>query len=59
MFTVEVQLAGQAPFPAVFGHRFRSTSSRWWHPEVRLSVAVDEADKNNEVAIDWTKSPLA
>ena len=59
MFTVEVQLAGQAPFPAVFGHRVPIDKLALVAPGVRLSVAVDEADKNNEVAIDWTKSPLA
>jgi hypothetical protein len=28
-------------------------------PGVKLAVAVNLADKMNEVAIDWDKSPLA
>jgi hypothetical protein len=59
MFTVEVQLAGQAPFPAVFGHRVPLDKLALVAPGVRVAVAVNEADKHNEVAIDWTKSPLA
>jgi len=26
---------------------------------VKLAVAVDETDKNEEVAIDWDRSPIA
>jgi hypothetical protein len=59
VFTVEVSLAGQAPFPAMFGHRVPLDKLASVSPGVTLSVAVDEADKNQEVAIDWTKSPLA
>jgi hypothetical protein len=28
-------------------------------PGVKLVVAVDESDKNNEVAIDWDRSPIS
>jgi hypothetical protein len=59
VFTLEVELAGQAPFPAVFGHRVPLDKLATVAPGVRVSVAVNEADKHNEVAIDWTKSPLA
>jgi hypothetical protein len=59
VFTVEVTLAGQAPFPAMFGHRVPLDKLASVSPGVTLSVAVNEADKNQEVAIDWTRSPLA
>jgi hypothetical protein len=58
LFTVEVSLAGQAPFPAVFGHRVPVAKVAQVAPGVKLAVAVNEADKNEEVAIDWDKSPI-
>jgi len=58
LFTVEVSLAGEAPFPAVFGHRVPLAKLSAVAPGVKLAVAVDEANKNEEVAIDWDKSPL-
>ena len=58
MFTVEVTLAGQAPFPAIFGHRVPLDKLAVVAPGVRLSVAVNPANPSQEVAIDWTKSPL-
>jgi hypothetical protein len=58
LFTVEVSLAGQAPFPAVFGHRVPLAKVASVAPGVKLAVAVDEADRNQEVAIDWDKSPI-
>jgi hypothetical protein len=58
LFTVEVTLAGQAPFPAVFGHRVPLAKLASVAPGVKLAVAVDESDKNNEVAIDWDRSPI-
>ena len=58
LFTVEVSLAGQAPFPAVFGHRVPIAKVALVAPGVKLAVAVDESDKNEEVAIDWDKSPI-
>ena len=59
VFTVEVQLAGEAPFPAVFGHRVPLAKIASVAPGVKLAVAVDEADRNEEVAIDWDRSPIA
>ena len=58
LFTVEVSLAGQAPFPAVFGHRVPLAKVAEMAPGVKLAVAVDESDKNEEVAIDWDRSPI-
>jgi len=58
MFTVEVTLAGQSPFPAVFGHRVPRDKAGLIGPGTKLAVAVNEADKNQEVAIDWNQSPL-
>jgi hypothetical protein len=58
VFTVEVALAGQAPFPAVFGHRVPSAKVGQIAPGVRLSVAVDPENQYQDVAIDWDKSPL-
>jgi len=58
LFTVEVTLAGQAPFPAVFGHRVPVDKVASVAPGVKLAVAVDESNKNQDVAIDWDKSPL-
>ena len=58
VFTVEVALAGQAPFPAVFGHRVPSGKVGQIAPGVKLSVAVDPQNQYQDVAIDWDKSPL-
>jgi hypothetical protein len=59
MFTVEVTLPGQSPFPAVFGHRVPKDKAGLIGPGSKLAVAVDQADKNQEVAIDWNQSPMA
>jgi hypothetical protein len=58
IFTVEVTLPGQAPFPAVFGHRVPLAKVAYVAPGTKLAVAVNEANKNQEVAIDWDQSPL-
>jgi hypothetical protein len=58
IFTVEVTLPGQAPFPAVFGHRVPIAKLAAVAPGVKLAVAVNEANKNQEVAIDWDASPI-
>jgi hypothetical protein len=58
LFTVEVSLAGEAPFPAVFGHRVPLDKLAAVSPGVKLAVAVNPENKNQEVAIDWDKSPL-
>ena len=59
IFTVEVTLAGEPPFPAVFGHRVPLAKVAIVAPGVKVAVAVNEANKNQEVAIDWDKSPVA
>lgn len=58
VFTVEVSLAGQAPFPAVFGHRVPLAKVASVAPGVKLAVAVDPTNPNQDVAIDWDKSPI-
>jgi hypothetical protein len=59
LFTLEVTLAGQAPFPAMFGHRVPLAKVASVAPGVRLSVAVDPSDPHEEVAIDWDRSPIS
>jgi hypothetical protein len=59
VFTVEVTLAGEQPFPAVFGHFVRPDKVALLAPDVRLAVSVDPQNKNQDVAIDWDKSPIA
>ena len=59
LFTVEVSVPGQAPFPAVFGHRVPVAKVSTVAPGVTLSVAVNMADRNQEVAIDWDNSPVS
>lgn len=59
LFTVEVSVAGENPFPAVFGHRVPLAKLATVAPGVRLAVAVNMANRNNEVAIDWERSPLS
>jgi hypothetical protein len=58
MFTVEVSLAGQTPFPAVFGHRVPKDKAGSIGPGTKLAVAVNPVNKNQEVAIDWNQSPM-
>jgi hypothetical protein len=52
-------VAGENPFPAVFGHRVPLAKLATVAPGVKLAVAVDLSDRNNEVAIDWDRSPLS
>jgi hypothetical protein len=59
LFTLEVSLPGQAAFPAMFGHRVPLAKVASVAPGVKLAVAVDEADRYNEVAIDWDRSPIS
>ena len=59
VFTVEVTVAGEKPFPAVFGHRVPVAKVASIAPGVKLAVAVDMSDRHNEVAIDWDKSPIS
>lgn len=58
LFTVEVSLAGQTPFPAVFGHMVPVDKLVTVGPGVKLAVAVDPDNRNQAVAIDWAKSPI-
>ena len=58
IFTVEVSVAGEAPFPAVFGHRVPLDKIATVAPGVKLAIAVNMANRNQEVAIDWDKSPI-
>jgi uncharacterized membrane protein YgcG len=58
LFTLEVSLAGQKPFPAVFGHRVPADKLAQVAPGVKLAVAVGATDPSHEVAIDWDKSPI-
>jgi len=58
LFTVDVSVAGENPFPAVFGHRVPLAKVVTLGPGVKLAVAVNMANRNNEVAIDWDLSPL-
>ena len=58
VFTVEVSLAGEDPFPAVFGHFVRPDKVGLLAPGVHLSVSVDPQNKYQDVAIDWDNSPL-
>jgi hypothetical protein len=58
LFTVTCNVPGQPPFPAVFGHRVPVDKVASLAPGVRLNVAVNLADRMNEVAIDWDTSPI-
>ncbi len=58
LFTAEVSMAGETPWPAVFGHRVPLDKVAEVAPGVKLAVAVDLADRNQEVAIDWDESPI-
>ena len=59
VFTLQVQLAGEPPFPAVFNYRVPADKLARVVPGARLAVAVNPANRNQEGAIDWTRSPLA
>ncbi|MGD0409794.1 MAG: hypothetical protein ABSB34_12500 [Candidatus Limnocylindrales bacterium] len=59
LFTVEVSLAGERPFPAVFSHRVPLAKVASVAPGVKLAVAVDPTNKSQAVAIDWDRSPIS
>ena len=59
LFTVECEVPGQGKFPSVFGHRVPLAKLSAVAPGVKLVVAVNMANKNQEVAIDWDASPVA
>ena len=58
LFTVKVTVPGQGTWPAVMGHYVPQAKAGVLGPGVKLAVAVNIADKMNEVAIDWDQSPL-
>ena len=58
LFTVKVTVPGQGTWPAVMGHYVPQAKVGTVGPGVKLAVAVNMADKMNEVAIDWDQSPL-
>lgn len=58
IFTVECDVPGGGQFPAVFGHRVPIAKLAAVAPGVKLTVAVNMSNKNQEVAIDWDKSPI-
>ena len=58
LFTLEVSLAGEKPFSAIFGHRVPLAKLASVTPGVKLEVAVDQSDSSQAVAIDWDKSPI-
>lgn len=57
LFTVAVQVPGEASFPAVFGHRVPVARVSAVGPGMIVPVAVNLADRNNQVAIDWDALP--
>lgn len=59
IFTVECEIPGVGKFPAVFGHRVPLAKLSAVAPGVKLVVAVNMANRNQEVAIDWDASPIA
>jgi len=59
LFTLDVTLAGQTPFQAIFGHRVPLAKVTSIAPGVELAVAVDPERPNQEVAIDWDRSPIS
>ena len=59
LFTVKVTVPGQGTWPAVMGHRVPAEKVGILGPGVKLAVAVNMADKMNDVAIDWDQSPVA
>ncbi len=58
LFTLKVTVPGNGTWPAVMGHYVPQAKVGMVGPGVRLAVAVNMADKMNEVAIDWDQSPL-
>lgn len=58
MLTVTVDVPGQPQFPAVFGHRVPRSRVAQVAPGLRLPVAVDLADRNSQVAVDWDALPV-
>jgi hypothetical protein len=53
LFTLEVQLDGQAPYTAQVGHRVPDDMVNQIRPGLTVPVAVDPATPAMSVAIDW------
>lgn len=53
VLTLKVELPGQAPFPAMVGHRVPRERVADVVPGLRVPVAVDLADRHGRVAVDW------
>ncbi len=53
VLTLTVELPGEAPFPAVVGHRVPRARVADVVPGLRVPVAVDLADRHGKVAVDW------
>ena len=53
VLTLTVELPGEAPFPAMIGHRIPRARVADVVPGLRVPVAVDLADRHGKVAVDW------
>ena len=53
VLTLTVEVPGEAPFPAVIGHRIPRSRVADVVPGLRVPVAVDLADRSGKVAVDW------
>ncbi len=53
VLTLTVEVPGEAPFPAVIGHRIPRSRVADVGPGLRVPVAVDLAERNGKVAVDW------
>lgn len=53
VLTLTVELPGEAPFPAMVGHRIPRERVADVVPGLRVPVAVDLADRHGKVAVDW------
>lgn len=53
ILTLTVELPGEAPFPAVIGHRIPRSRVADVVPGLRVPVAVDPTDRHGKVAVDW------
>ena len=59
LFTLDVTLAGQPPFQVTLRHQVPLAKVTSIVPSVKLAGAVDPARPNEEVAVDWDRSPIS
>jgi hypothetical protein len=59
LFTVEVTVPGEEPFRALFGNGVPQAKVAAIAAGARLVVAVNMANRSQEVTIDWDRSPVA